>query len=103
MHKIFGSGIPDHDALEYIRGMIVTQHSRAGRANHYFLRGFNLDYGTDFNIYLAGMLVNCASTPTVELKAGPNPNSRRKGEPSATATESNWMCRGCDRRRSASV
>ena len=38
--------------------MIVTQHSGAGKANQYFLRGFNLDHGTDFATYLAGMPVN---------------------------------------------
>ena len=36
------------EVLEYIPGMIVTQHSGAGKANQYFLRGFNLDHGTDF-------------------------------------------------------
>jgi TonB dependent receptor/TonB-dependent Receptor Plug Domain len=46
------------DVLEYIPGMIVTQHSGAGKANQYFLRGFNLDHGTDFDTYLAGMPVN---------------------------------------------
>ena len=34
--------------LEYVPGMVVTQHSGAGKANQYFLRGFNLDHGTDF-------------------------------------------------------
>ena len=29
-------------------GLIVTQHSGDGKANQYFLRGFNLDHGTDF-------------------------------------------------------
>jgi TonB-dependent receptor-like protein len=38
--------------------MIVTQHGGAGKANQYFLRGFNLDHGTDFATYLAGMPVN---------------------------------------------
>jgi outer membrane receptor protein involved in Fe transport len=46
------------EVLEYIPGMIVTQHSGAGKANQYFLRGFNLDHGTDFTTYLAGMPVN---------------------------------------------
>jgi outer membrane receptor protein involved in Fe transport len=46
------------EVLEYIPGMIVTQHSGAGKANQYFLRGFNLDHGTDFDTYLAGMPVN---------------------------------------------
>jgi hypothetical protein len=46
------------EVLEYIPGMIVTQHSGAGKANQYFLRGFNLDHGTDFSTYVAGMPVN---------------------------------------------
>src|SRR5438552_5314750 len=46
------------EVLEYVPGMIVTQHSGAGKANQYFLRGFNLDHGTDFATYIAGMPVN---------------------------------------------
>jgi outer membrane receptor protein involved in Fe transport len=46
------------EVLEYIPGMIVTQHSGAGKANQYFLRGFNLDHGTDFATWIAGMPVN---------------------------------------------
>lgn len=46
------------EVLEYIPGMIVTQHSGAGKANQYFLRGFNLDHGTDFATSVAGMPVN---------------------------------------------
>ena len=46
------------EVLEYVPGMIVTQHSGAGKANQYFLRGFNLDHGTDFSTYVAGMPVN---------------------------------------------
>jgi outer membrane receptor protein involved in Fe transport len=46
------------DVLEYIPGMIVTQHSGAGKANQYFLRGFSLDHGTDFATSVAGMPVN---------------------------------------------
>ena len=44
--------------LEYVPGMVVTQHSGAGEANRYFLRGFNLDHGTDFATWVAGMPVN---------------------------------------------
>src|SRR5262245_13377144 len=35
------------EVLEYVPGLIITQHSGAGKANQYFLRGFNLDHGTD--------------------------------------------------------
>ncbi|MEO7852424.1 MAG: TonB-dependent receptor [Rubrivivax sp.] len=44
--------------LEYVPGMVVTQHSGRGKANQYFLRGFNLDHGTDFATWVAGMPVN---------------------------------------------
>src|SRR5262245_29134916 len=46
------------ELLEYIPGVIITQHSGDGKANQYFLRGFNLDHGTDISIYVAGMPVN---------------------------------------------
>ena len=46
------------ELLEYIPGVIITQHSGDGKANQYFLRGFNLDHGTDFAIDVAGMPVN---------------------------------------------
>jgi TonB dependent receptor/TonB-dependent Receptor Plug Domain len=41
--------------------MVVTQHSGDGKANQYFLRGFNLDHGTDFATYIDGMPVNMPS------------------------------------------
>ena len=37
---------------------VVTQHTGDGKANQYFLRGFNLDHGTDFATWVAGMPVN---------------------------------------------
>ena len=46
------------DLLEAVPGMIVTQHSGDGKANQYFLRGFNLDHGTDFSISVAGIPIN---------------------------------------------
>nr|WP_245329355.1 Plug domain-containing protein [Bradyrhizobium canariense] len=46
------------EALEVVPGLIVTQHSGAGKANQYFLRGFNLDHGTDLAISVDGMPVN---------------------------------------------
>src|SRR5450830_916153 len=46
------------EMLEFVPGMIVTQHSGDGKANQYFLRGFNLDHGTDFATYVDGMPVN---------------------------------------------
>lgn len=46
------------EVLETIPGMVVTQHSGAGKANQYFLRGFNLDHGTDFANHVEGVPVN---------------------------------------------
>jgi hypothetical protein len=46
------------DALEIVPGLIVTQHSGEGHANLYFLRGFNLDHGTDLAIFVDGMPIN---------------------------------------------
>ncbi|NGZ83309.1 TonB-dependent receptor [Duganella aceris] len=46
------------ELLEFVPGMIVTQHSGDGKANQYFLRGFNLDHGTDFATYVDAMPVN---------------------------------------------
>ena len=46
------------EVLELVPGMVVTQHSGTGKANQYFLRGFNLDHGTDFSTSVDGMPVN---------------------------------------------
>jgi hypothetical protein len=46
------------EVLELVPGMVVTQHSGTGKANQYFLRGFNLDHGTDFATFIDGMPVN---------------------------------------------
>ncbi|MEC8995917.1 MAG: Plug domain-containing protein, partial [Pseudomonadota bacterium] len=45
------------ELVEVIPGMIATQHSGPGKANQYFLRGFNLDHGSDFSTYFDGMPV----------------------------------------------
>lgn len=37
---------------------MITQHSGEGKANQYYLRGFNLDHGTDFAVTVAGVPVN---------------------------------------------
>lgn len=49
------------EVLEVIPGLVVTQHSGTGKANQYFLRGFNLDHGTDFAVHVDGMPVNLPS------------------------------------------
>jgi hypothetical protein len=46
------------EALEAVPGLIVSQHSGEGKANQYYLRGFNLDHGTDLAITLEGMPLN---------------------------------------------
>lgn len=46
------------EMLEAVPGMVVTQHAGGGKANQYFLRGFNLDHGTDFAVSVDGMPVN---------------------------------------------
>lgn len=46
------------EALEVVPGLMITQHSGEGKANQYFLRGFNLDHGTDVAISVDGMPVN---------------------------------------------
>ncbi|MGQ1309254.1 TonB-dependent receptor [Acinetobacter baumannii] len=46
------------EVLETIPGVIVTQHSGDGKANQYFLRGFNLDHGTDFATSVDGIPIN---------------------------------------------
>ena len=49
------------EVLEAVPGVIITQHAGGGKANQYFLRGFNLDHGTDFAIFLDGMPLNLPS------------------------------------------
>ena len=49
------------EVLEAVPGLVVSQHSGEGKANQYYLRGFNLDHGSDFATTLAGVPVN---TPT---------------------------------------
>jgi outer membrane receptor protein involved in Fe transport len=46
------------EVLETVPGLIITQHSGDGKANQYFLRGYNLDHGTDFATWVAGMPIN---------------------------------------------
>ncbi|MDX2192158.1 MAG: TonB-dependent receptor [Gemmatimonadales bacterium] len=46
------------ELLETVPGLILTQHSGDGKANQMFVRGFNLDHGTDFATRVEGMPVN---------------------------------------------
>ena len=49
------------ELLEAVPGMVAVQHSGSGKANQYFLRGFNLDHGTDFTTYIDGVPWNLRS------------------------------------------
>ena len=49
------------ELVELIPGMIATQHSGSGKANQYFLRGYNLDHGTDFTTVVDGIPMNLPS------------------------------------------
>lgn len=49
------------ELLETVPGVIITQHAGGGKANQYFLRGFNLDHGTDFGISVDDVPVNMPS------------------------------------------
>lgn len=46
------------EVLETVPGLIASQHSGEGKANQYYLRGFNLDHGSDFSATIAGVPVN---------------------------------------------
>ena len=49
------------EIVENSPGVIVSQHSGSGKANQYYLRGFNLDHGTDLSINMDGIPVNNVS------------------------------------------
>src|ERR1700754_2978377 len=49
------------ELLEAVPGMVAAQHSGSGKANQYFLRGFNLDHGSDFTDYIDGVQMNLRS------------------------------------------
>jgi len=55
------------ELLETIPGMVVTQHSGTGKANQYFLRGFNLDHGTDFHSKVVACPLICAAMATAKV------------------------------------
>ncbi len=50
--------VREGELLETVPGMILTQHSGSGKSNQMFVRGFNLDHGTDFATRVEGMPVN---------------------------------------------
>ena len=46
------------ELVEVVPGTLATQHSGSGKANQFFLRGFNLDHGTDFTAFVDGIPMN---------------------------------------------
>jgi hypothetical protein len=46
------------EVFEAVPGVVISQHSGEGKANQYYLRGFNLDHGFDFATTIAGIPVN---------------------------------------------
>ncbi|MGA9274823.1 MAG: Plug domain-containing protein [Candidatus Cybelea sp.] len=46
------------EVLEAIPGLLISQHSGEGKANQYYLRGFQLDHGTDLESTIVGTPIN---------------------------------------------
>jgi outer membrane receptor protein involved in Fe transport len=49
------------DILRIVPGLFIAQHAGGGKAEQIFLRGFDIDHGTDINIEVDGMPVNMVS------------------------------------------
>lgn len=49
------------ELVEIVPGALATQHSGSGKANQFYLRGFNLDHGTDFSVMVDGVPMNMPS------------------------------------------
>ena len=49
------------DILKVTPGLFVAQHAGGGKANQYFLRGFDIDHGTDLSLWFDGMPINMIS------------------------------------------
>jgi len=49
------------ELLTFIPGLFIAQHAGGGKAEQIFLRGFDLDHGTDINLSVDGMPVNMVS------------------------------------------
>lgn len=49
------------ELVEIVPGALVTAHSGSGKANQFYLRGFNLDHGTDFSVMVDGVPMNMPS------------------------------------------
>lgn len=49
------------DVLRMVPGLFIAQHAGGGKAEQIFLRGFDIDHGTDINLSVDGMPVNMVS------------------------------------------
>jgi TonB family protein len=49
------------DILRVTPGLVMVQHSGGGKANQYFLRGFDADHGTDIALSVDGVPINLVS------------------------------------------
>ncbi|MBC5800290.1 MAG: Plug domain-containing protein [Candidatus Eremiobacteraeota bacterium] len=49
------------EVLEDIPGLVISQHSGGGKANQYYLRGFQLDHGTNLDANINGVPINLGS------------------------------------------
>lgn len=49
------------DVLRLVPGLFIAQHAGGGKAEQMFLRGFDLDHGTDINLTVDGLPVNMVS------------------------------------------
>lgn len=49
------------DVLRMIPGLFIAQHAGGGKAEQIFLRGFDIDHGTDINLEVDGLPVNMVS------------------------------------------
>lgn len=49
------------EVLRFVPGLFIAQHAGGGKAEQMFLRGFDIDHGTDINISVDGMPVNMVS------------------------------------------
>jgi len=77
----------DGEVLETVPGLIVTQHSGEGKANQYFLRGFNLDHGTDFASTVGGMPITGDEGTTAPSR----PSARRGVEWANYYSPKKWL------------
>ena len=49
------------DILRIVPGLFIAQHAGGGKAEQIFLRGYDIDHGTDINITVDGVPVNMVS------------------------------------------